>query len=93
MTQFFEMGFYFIFVKKWQIVIVNVFLRKGVTIFIYFGYNIKNFFGNMLPSDTRGYATPATPNAQWSRPTLCGYQNQPCVPLGYQSGYLLPHPT
>jgi len=24
---------------------------------------------------TRGYATPATPNAQWSRPTLCGYQN------------------
>ncbi len=27
--------------------------------------------------------------AQWSRPTLCGYQNQPCVPLGYQSGYLL----
>ncbi len=47
----------------------------------------------MLPSDTRGYATPATPNAQWSRPTLCGYQNQPCVPLGYQSGYLLPHPT
>jgi len=44
-------------------------------------------------SDTRGYATPATPNAQWFQPTLCRYQNQPCVPSGYQSGYLLPYPT
>ncbi len=25
--------------------------------------------------------------------TLCGYQNQPCVPSGYQSGYLLPYLT
>jgi hypothetical protein len=30
---------------------------------------------------------------QWSRSTLCGYQNQPCVPSDYQSGYLLPYPT
>jgi hypothetical protein len=48
MTQFFEMGFYFIFVKERQIMIVNVFFRKGVTILIYFGYNIEKFFGNML---------------------------------------------
>jgi hypothetical protein len=47
----------------------------------------------MWPSDTRGYATPATPNAQWSRLTLCRYQNQLCVPSGYQFGYLLPYPT
>jgi len=47
----------------------------------------------LWPSDTHGYATPATPNAHWSQPTLCGYQNQPCVPSGYQSGYLLPYPT
>jgi hypothetical protein len=44
-------------------------------------------------SGTHGYATPATPNAQWSRPTLCGYQNQPCIPSSYQSGYLFPYPT
>jgi hypothetical protein len=42
--------------------------------------------------DTHGYATPATSNAQWSRPTLCGYQNQACVPSSYQSGYLLLYP-
>jgi len=32
-------------------------------------------------------------NVQWSQLTLCGYQNQLCVPSGYQSGYLLPYLT